>query len=177
MLDVQLVINDLLELMHILGEMITTITSETVGYFTYAQIKDLCARENLLLEQDFESEHYHSIKKFLPKYYFIYDYPQGIKPFYIKTISGIDKGFDLMCEQLELASGGLRQQNYNSLFKKLEFLNLDTKNFIHYLEAFKWGMPPHGGFGLGIDRLLQKICNLSDIRYSVISIRDKHKIL
>ena len=111
--------------------------------------------------------------------YFIIDYPWDAKPFYImKSEDGIhSKSFDLDIEGIEVASGGQREHRYDVLVENIKEKGLRLEEFKFYLQAFKYGMPPHGGFGLGFDRLLMKILGLSNIREVVLFPRDRYRLV
>ena len=110
--------------------------------------------------------------------YFITLYPWEIKPFYImRAEGGLSFSFDLDYKGLELASGGQREHRYEELIKNIKDKGLNPKSFVFYTEAFKYGMPPHGGFGLGIDRLLMKVLGMGNIREVVLFPRDRQRLV
>jgi len=109
--------------------------------------------------------------------YFITKYPYAIKPFYImKDGKKASKGFDFEYKGEEMASGGQREHRYDVLTKQIIEKGLKPKDFEFYLNAFKYGCPPHGGFGLGIDRLVKNILNLENIREAVLFPRDTERL-
>ncbi len=110
-------------------------------------------------------------------FYFIVGYPWEAKPFYIMRDGDASRAFDLDCEGMELASGGQREHRYGELVKNIEEKGLSPEGFGFYLEAFRHGMPPHGGFGLGLDRLLMKMLGLSNIREVVLFPRDRQRLV
>jgi len=108
-------------------------------------------------------------KKYKTKAYFITKFPFGIKPFYImKDGKTYSKAFDFEYNGEELASGGQREHNYAKLASQIKEKGLNVKDFEDYLNTFKFGTPAHGGFGLGIDRLVKNILNLDNIREAVL---------
>jgi len=110
--------------------------------------------------------------------YFITEYPWEIKPFYImRKEGGLSAAFDLDYRGLELASGGQREHRYDKLLENIRLKGLSVESFNFYLEAFKYGMPPHGGFGLGLDRLLMKILGRTNIREVVLFPRDRFRLV
>ena len=110
--------------------------------------------------------------------YFIVNYPWDAKPFYImRTQGGLSASFDLDYKGLELASGGQREHRYEALLENIRLKGLNPKDFKFYLDAFKYGMPPHGGFGLGFDRLLMKILYRKNIREVVLFPRDRYRLV
>jgi nondiscriminating aspartyl-tRNA synthetase len=110
--------------------------------------------------------------------YFITDFPWSTTGFYyMRKEDGHHTGkFDLDYKGLELASGGQREHRYNKLVEAIRDKGLNPENFKFYLEAFRYGMPPHGGFGLGVERLLMKMLNLENIREAIIFVRDRTRL-
>ncbi len=110
--------------------------------------------------------------------YFITLFPEEEKPFYIMEAGdGLSYSFDLELGGEEIASGGQREHRYDELVKRIKKKGLKPENFAFYLNAFKYGMPPHGGFGLGVDRLVQKMLGLPNIREVVLHPRDLKRVL
>src|SRR5258708_18607372 len=80
--------------------------------------------------------------------------------------------FDLLFRGTELVSGGQRLHRYGDYLAALEKAHLPVEPFESYLEAFKYGMPPHGGFGMGLERLLMQLVGASNIRLTTLFPRD-----
>lgn len=120
--------------------------------------------------EDISTEAYRKLGKELPGYYYITHWPMSIKPFYIMPSKNpkYSESFDLQKGMLELTSGGTRVHNKEQLIKALEEKGLNHLAFTSHLNAFDYGMPPHAGFGLGIDRWLTILCGLDDIREVVM---------
>ncbi len=113
------------------------------------------------------------------KHYFIVDWPTESKPFYAMPYEDrpeISKSFDLMKGALELASGAQRIHKYDLLVERIKQCDLSPDSFEFYLEAFKYGMPPHAGWGLGAERLLMSMLDLKNIREAVLFPRDRHRL-
>ncbi|MFQ6061219.1 MAG: aspartate--tRNA(Asn) ligase [Thermoplasmata archaeon] len=115
-------------------------------------------------------------------FYFITDFPTAIKgsTFYAMRKSedpSLTGYFDLGYSGLELVSGGQREHRYDELIEQMKENDLDLSSFEFYLKAFRYGMPPHGGFGLGIERFLQRMLNLSNIRECVLFPRDRSRLV
>ncbi|MBE6517051.1 MAG: aspartate--tRNA(Asn) ligase [Thermoplasmata archaeon] len=110
--------------------------------------------------------------------YFIAEYPEEAKPFYIMEKDGTPYSFsfDLDYRGQEISSGGQREHRYDKLVARMEKKGLDPKDFGFYLDAFKYGMPPHGGWGIGIERLLVKMLDLSNIREAILFPRDPARL-
>jgi len=113
-------------------------------------------------------------------YYFIVDWPTESKPFYAMPYESdpeISKTFDLMKGWIEIASGAQRIHKYDLLVKRMKDQGLSPENFGFYLETFRYGMPPHAGWGMGLDRLMMAILGLQNIREAVLFPRDRHRLV
>jgi len=110
--------------------------------------------------------------------YWIVEYPEAAKPFYIMEKDGtpFSHSFDLDYRGQEIASGGQREHRYHALVERMKKKDLDPSSFDSYLNAFAFGMPPHGGWGLGVERLLQKALNLPNIRETILFPRDRNRL-
>ena len=110
--------------------------------------------------------------------YFIAEYPEEAKPFYIMEKDGTPYSFsfDLDYKGQEISSGGQREHRYDRLVARMEKKGLNPADFEFYLEAFRYGMPPHGGWGIGIERLLVKMLDLGNIREAILFPRDPARL-
>src|SRR3989339_590865 len=86
------------------------------------------------------------------------------------------KSFDLLFRGIEITSGGQRHNDYNALVKSMENKGLNPEDFKFYLEAFKYGMPPEGGFGLGLERLTARLLEIDNVKYATLFPRDLNRI-
>ncbi len=114
-------------------------------------------------------------------FYFLTDFPTAVKAqtFYAQRQDDHPERtfyFDLDFKGLEIASGGLREHRYDRLLKNLETAGLDPAGFEAYLEAFRYGMPPHGGWGFGIDRLVWALAGVPNIREVRLFPRDRYRL-
>ncbi|HYA10708.1 MAG TPA: aspartate--tRNA(Asn) ligase [Thermoplasmata archaeon] len=114
-------------------------------------------------------------------FYFLVDYPTVVKTqtFYAwrRDDDPATTGyFDLDYRGLEIASGGRREHRLDRLLANVRSAGLDPARFGSYLEAFRFGMPPHGGWGLGIDRLVQALAGLPNIREARLFPRDRYRL-
>jgi nondiscriminating aspartyl-tRNA synthetase len=108
---------------------------------------------------------------------FVTKYPEVARPFYAYPEgNGATRGFDLLFRGLEITSGGQRVHQYEVLIEQLEKKGNDPANFAGYLEVFKYGMPPHGGFAIGAERLTQKLLGLPNVLYARAFPRDRHRL-
>lgn len=112
------------------------------------------------------------------EFYFITKYPEQIRPFYtfIEEDRPISRSFDLEHAGLEVTSGAQRQHDPAKLEARIVHKGLDPKDFGDYLKPFRYGMPPHGGFGLGIDRLTMEVLGLPNVREAVLFPRDRTRL-
>lgn len=110
--------------------------------------------------------------------YWIIEYPEEAKPFYIMEKDGtpFSYSFDLDYRGQEIASGGQREHRNARLVERMKKKGLDPASFDFYLSAFAYGMPPHGGWGLGVERLVQKMLNLPNVRETIIFPRDRNRL-
>jgi len=110
----------------------------------------------------------------MKKFYFIIDWPTSIKPFYVKpkSIGTECESFDLMYGNLELSSGSTRIHVKSELTERMKKQGLSTGTFDFHLKVFDYGMPPHAGFGMGLERLLMSMCGVDNIRDVVLFPRD-----
>jgi aspartyl-tRNA synthetase len=122
------------------------------------------------------------LEKFGAEMYFITKFPTEIKrtTFYAMRDPGnpdLTNYFDLDYRGEELVSGGQREHRIGVLINQLEEIGYDPKDFEFYLQAFRYGMPPHGGFGLGIERVLHMMLRLPNIRECVLFPRDMYRVV
>jgi aspartyl-tRNA synthetase len=110
-------------------------------------------------------------------FYFITKYPLESKPFYTMPDGAKhSRGFDLECKGVEVSSGSQRIHDVALLIERLKACNLDPEDFEAYLKAFRYGMPPHGGFGFGIERFLMELLDLNNIRECILFPRDRTRL-
>ncbi|MFO7794470.1 MAG: aspartate--tRNA(Asn) ligase, partial [Candidatus Nanohaloarchaea archaeon] len=110
--------------------------------------------------------------------FFVIGYP-GEKFYYMEAREGDkyqSRRFDLIYKGLELASGGQREHDLDRLMAGMEEDGVDPEDVSFYLESFKFGMPPHGGYGLGLDRLVRKIADLSNVKEAILFPRDPNRL-
>lgn len=120
-----------------------------------------------------------TLGKVHPYFYFITDWPTHAKAFYIKPRDDkpeLSEGFDLMWRFLELVSGGTRIASKELLTKRLEEKGLKPESFKHHLEAFDYGMPPHAGWAIGLERLTMLLTGKKNIREVTLYPRDKFRL-
>jgi aspartyl-tRNA synthetase len=114
-----------------------------------------------------------------PYFYFITEWPTQSKAFYIKPKEDdpkICEGFDLMWRWIELASGGTRISDKGLLIKRLKENGLNPQSFEYHLKTFDYGMPPHAGWAIGLERLTMMLTGMKNIREVVLFPRDKFRL-
>ncbi len=110
------------------------------------------------------------------RFYFITKFPLEAKPFYAMPDGRYARAFDMACNGTEISSGAQRIHDYNMLKNRITEMGMNVENFSEYLKAFRYGMPPHGGFGFGIERFLMEVLNLGNVRECILFPRDKKRI-
>lgn len=110
---------------------------------------------------------------------FITDWKTIKRPFYAYPNDDnpeLTNTFDLLCAGTEITSGGQRRHTYESMLDGIRSKGMDPNNFDDYLSIFKYGMPPHGGFGMGLERLTMTILRLKNIREASLFPSDPKRI-
>lgn len=110
---------------------------------------------------------------------FITDWKTSKRPFYSYVNDKnpeLTNTFDLLCGGTEITSGGQRRHTYDSMVEGIKMKGMDPANFGDYLSIFKFGMPPHGGFGLGLERLTMTILKLKNVREASLFPSDPKRI-
>lgn len=113
--------------------------------------------------------------KFGHEFMFITDYPKNKRAFYHMRKNGIPQGYDLIWRGVEITTGAQREHRYEVLKQQADEKGLgeDVK---FYLEFFKYGCPPHGGFGLGLDRIIMLMLNVQSIKEAEFIFRGPNRI-
>jgi aspartyl-tRNA synthetase len=148
---------------------------------TYSQLIDELKKEGEKIEfgDDLSDSHLRIIGKKHPGFYFLTDWPLKLKPFYIREKEEdptLSRSFDLQFGYLELSSGGTRLHNSETLKSRLREQNLDPTQFSDHLQTFDWGMPPHSGWGMGLERLLTTLIGIDNVREVVLYPRDPDRL-
>ncbi len=122
-----------------------------------------------------------AVREYGSGFYFLIDFPTAVKAhtFYAQRQDAnprLTGYFDLDYRGLEIMSGGPREHRLDRLVENLQSAGLDPTGFAGYLEAFRFGMPPHGGWAIGIDRLVQVLAGLSNIREARLFPRDRYRL-
>jgi nondiscriminating aspartyl-tRNA synthetase len=110
---------------------------------------------------------------------FVIDWKTEKRPFYAFPMENdptLTNTFDLLCAGTEITSGGQRRHTYDSMIEGILMKKMDPAGFTDYLSIFKFGMPPHGGFGMGLERLTMTLLKLKNIREASLFPSDTKRI-
>lgn len=118
-------------------------------------------------------------EEFGSEFIFVTHYPASARPFYAMddpkdpeyTLS-----FDLLFRGVEITTGGQRIHDYETQVGKMRRLGMDVEDFKSYLMLHKYGAPPHGGLGLGLERLTMQLLNLDNVRWAALFPRDMNRV-
>jgi nondiscriminating aspartyl-tRNA synthetase len=113
------------------------------------------------------------------EFLFVVGYPMAKRPFYTHPEPerpAFSNSFDLLFRGLELVTGGQRLHRYEDYLAALQVRGLDPAPLSGYLEAFQYGMPPHGGFAIGLERWVAQLVGAANIRETTLFPRDLHRL-
>ncbi len=148
----------------------------------YDEVLDILAKSGLDLSwgEDIPMEGMHIVSKTYPGFHFVTHWPTSSKPFYAQPFEDNTKyarAFDLNFGAKEITSGAQRVHDPDLLKANLRKQNLDPDKFGFYIKAFEYGMPPHAGWGLGLERFIMIIADLPNIRECVLFPRDRKRLV
>jgi len=141
---------------------------------TMKQAKEILAKLGVPSEKDgdFTPEEERKLSDYIKEkekheFVFVTEYPIEVRPFYhmrLESNPKLTKSFDLLWNGLEITTGAQREHRYDVLVAQAKEKGLKLKSIQFYLKFFKYGCPPHGGFGLGPTRMLMKVFNVDNVR-------------
>jgi aspartyl/asparaginyl-tRNA synthetase len=102
-----------------------------------------------------------------------------VRPFYHMRHADkpdLTKSFDLLWRGIELTTGAQREHRYEKLVAQARDKRVETEPIQYYLDFFRFGAPPHGGFGFGLTRLLMQLCNQDNVREVTFLYRGPHRL-
>ena len=137
-------------------------------------------------EEDMTPEHERNLCEWAKKehnseFVFITRFPTKARAFYTRSAegtedAGLSRGFDLLFRGLEINSGAERIHDYDEMVQRIKDRGMDPSKFQFYLQAFKYGMPPHGGCSTGLERFTMKMLNLANVKEASTFPRDMNRI-
>ena len=114
------------------------------------------------------------------EFIFVTNFPSSKPPFYAMNDKEDPRTackFDLLFRGLEITTGGQRIHDYNEQIEKIKAQGLNPEDFHSYLESHKYGLPPHGGLGIGLERLVMKLIGAQNVRQASMFPRDLNRLL
>ena len=152
---------------------------ETIPRYTYDDLIDRMQKAGAKTEWG-DDLYPSNLKKIgLDGFYFITDWPLAPKPFYVKDSKSnpkVSESFDLMYGDLELSSGSTRIEKRNELAERMKNKGMKTDAFEYHLGAFDYGVPPHAGCGIGLERLIMVLTGTENIRDTTFYPRDVDRL-
>lgn len=117
----------------------------------------------------------YSVENWNSDFVFVTHFPTGKRPFYTRDDPdnpGTTLSFDLLFRGLEITTGGQRINNYQEQIDKMISMGLNPDDFASYLQAHKYGLPPHGGLAIGLERITARFLGVDNIRLTTMFPRD-----
>ncbi|MFH1403841.1 MAG: aspartate--tRNA(Asn) ligase [Candidatus Altiarchaeota archaeon] len=148
---------------------------------TYDEVIDTLNENNIKIEwgEDIPPEGEKKLNELLNEPFIIKHWPTKIRAFYSRPLDDrpeVCGAFDLDYMGMEMSSGAQRIHDHDQLVEALKRKGLNPENFEFYLKAFRYGMPPHGGWSIGAERITQAITGVKNIRECVLYPRDRTRV-
>jgi nondiscriminating aspartyl-tRNA synthetase len=146
-------------------------TLERLGY-PLPRERDLDRESEKLLTEHVKNE-------FGSDYFFVDRFPSSVKPFYVMRVDSepeFARSVDLVYKGLELSSGGQREHRHEKILEQISETGLDPQGLLWFTEPFRYGVPPHGGFSLGIERLTATLLGIENIKEAALFPRDPERL-
>jgi len=155
------------------------VKSDTIPVYTYAELLEKI--QNTGAKSQWGDDLYPAqLNKIgITGFYFIKDWPIGPKPFYVKVSKNdpkISESFDLMYSDLEISSGSTRIEKKMELEDRMRNKGMKIDTFGYHLNAFEYGVPPHAGCGIGLERLMMALTGTENIRDTTFYPRDVDRL-
>ena len=116
-------------------------------------------------------------EKYNSEFVFVTEFPWEVRPFYhMMSSKNTTKSFDLLFNGVEICTGAQREHNFETLKKQAKEKGLDMAEMEKYAEIFRFGIPPHGGVGFGLDRITQRLLGKENVREAVLLPRDPDRM-
>lgn len=162
--------------------------TDKIPCVTFTRAKELAADKygmQIRNPYDLEPEEEHLIGRYFKEEYnadfvFVTQYPSKKRPFYAMDDPEdprFTKSFDLLFRGLEVTTGGQRIHDYKELMAKIEKRGMDVEGMDGYLDTFKYGMPPHGGLGIGLERMTMQLLGEENVREVSLFPRDMSRLI
>jgi len=160
-------------------EFMIPVKSDTIPVYTYAELLEKI--QNAGVKSQWGDDLYPAqLNKIgITGFYFIKDWPIGPKPFYVKVSKNdpkISESFDLMYGDLEISSGSTRIEKKTELEDRMRNKGMKIDTFGYHLNAFEYGVPPHAGCGIGLERLMMALTGTENIRDTTFYPRDVDRL-
>lgn len=143
-------------------------------------LKKYYEKDNLESDLDPEGERLlgaYAKEKYDSDFIFITHYPRTKRPMYTMPCGEEEThSFDLLFRGMEITSGGQRIHIYDKLIENIKYKGLDPEKFESYTSTFKFGMPPHGGLAIGLERLISLFLGLNNVREATLFPRDRYRL-
>lgn len=166
--------------LELLGATLPTMIDDTPTYSLSEALEKLGALADKDLNPEQERKLCEMVKEETGSdFVYVYGYPTKQKPFYVYPNAENpeqNEGMDLLCRGVEWLSGGRRINDYAQLMSHVEQWGMDPKKIEMFLEAFRYGAPPEGGFAFGAERMTMQILGLKNIREATMFPRDMNRI-
>jgi nondiscriminating aspartyl-tRNA synthetase len=148
---------------------------------TYTQVLEDLKTQSVVIPwgEDISTDAFRVLGTLYPFFYFVTDWPTHAKAFYIKPRDDnpeVSEGFDLMWGYIELTSGGTRICDKNQLIQRLQEKGLNPDSFKCHLQTYDYGMPPHAGWAIGLERLTMILTGIKNIREVTLYPRDRVRL-
>ncbi len=154
--------------------------------FNFPELYDILAKMGKKLKhgEDLDLEAEKLLWKYVQEkypgveFYFVNKFPFKKKPFYVRREDNSEyaRSTDLYYKGIEMSSGGQRENRYDELMRNVKEKGVNPKSVEWFTQFFKYGVPTHGGFGLGIERITMVLLNLENIREAVLFPRDTERL-
>ncbi len=121
----------------------------------------------------------HVKREYDSDYFFVNRFPSSVKPFYVMHVDDepeFARSVDMVYKGLELSSGGQRENRHDKIVEQIAQKGLDPQSLMWFTEPFRYGVPPHGGFSLGIERLTASLLGIENVKEAALFPRDPERL-
>ena len=146
---------------------------------TYSEYVQMANQKGIALNdgEDLSTQVLKTVGGGIKEFYFITRWPRELKPFYVQPYDEkYSRGFDLQFGELEITSGAQRVHSPEVLINNLKCKGLNPDSFSFYVNTFKYGMPPHAGWAIGLERLTMVLLDIANIRETTLFPRDRTRV-